>query len=111
MKSSMLLAALAATALSAMAVAALAEDNGAPAGPNKEVFDAKCSTCHGVGRVLIYHRTREGWAGTVDQMMDKGLVASPEEVDKIVTYLSTALGPLPADPAPSAATPAATPAP
>jgi cytochrome c553 len=75
-----------------------------PAGPAKDLTIAKCSTCHGFGRVAMYQRTRAQWAATVDLMKDKGLEASDAEIKEIVDYLATALPPAPeqdAAPAPN----------
>jgi len=87
-------------AVAATAMAQTPED-ALPAGPGKATFEAKCSTCHGVGRVLIYKRTKAQWATTVSAMQEKGLMATDAEIDQIVDYLTVAL-PAPPEPAPSA---------
>jgi len=94
--------ALTTAALAAVAVAQTPEA-GLPAGPGKDLVSAKCSTCHGLGTVLVAKRTRAQWSDTVDRMLDKGLVASDAEVDQVVDYLASAL-PAPVEPvAPSPA--------
>jgi mono/diheme cytochrome c family protein len=92
----LLLLALAATAL------AQTPEDGLPAGQGKGTFEARCSTCHGVGRVLIYKRTKAQWAATVSAMQEKGLMATDAEIDQIVEYLTAAL---PAPPEPTASPP------
>ena len=91
---------------SGTAAMAQAPEGGLPAGPGKDVFEAKCSTCHGAGRVLIYRRTKAQWASTVGAMEEKGLMVSPAESEQIVAYLTAAL---PAEPEPPSVAP--TPAP
>lgn len=97
-----------AMALALSAATALAEPLNTSPPPNdgEALTIAKCSTCHGFGRVLMYKRTRAQWLGTVDLMKEKGFEASDSEVQAIVDYLTTALPPDVEEdvtPAPSAA--------
>jgi mono/diheme cytochrome c family protein len=94
--------------LIAVAAAAVAQtpESSLPAGSGKDVFEAKCSTCHGPGRVLIYRRTRAQWASTVSAMEEKGLMVSAAESEQIVAYLTAAF---PAEPEPPAPAPAPAP--
>ena len=85
----------------AAAAAAQTPEAALPAGPGKETFEARCSTCPGVGRVLIYKRTKAQWAATVSAMQEKGLSATDLEIEQIVDYLTAALPAAP-DAAPSA---------
>ena len=87
-----------------IAAAAFAQtpEAGLPDATGKETFESKCSTCHGLGRVLIYKRTKAQWAATVSAMEEKGLMVSAAETDQIVIYLAMAL---PAPPEATASAP------
>src|SRR4051794_10110147 len=88
--------------LTAVLAATAAAQTPPPTAPGKEAFEARCSTCHEIGRVLIYRRTKAQWAATVSAMQDKGLMASDAEIDLIVDYLTPAL---PAPPEATASAP------
>lgn len=82
-------------ALSAAAAAAQPPDENLPAAPGKDLFAARCSTCHGLGRVTMYKRTKAQWSDTVAAMLDKGLELTDAEAADIVSYLTATLPPPP----------------
>ena len=67
-----------------------------PEGPNKSLVVAKCTRCHSAQIFATHRQSSSAWDETISKMQTKGLVLSDEEYDKVLTYLSTYLGPPPA---------------
>ena len=63
-----------------------------PAGPGKEVVQARCSLCHDLGRVVSVHRTNTEWQQLTKNMTTRGPQAPAAQVETIVTYLTTHFG-------------------
>jgi len=51
-----------------------------------------CSSCHAVEVVTNSKMDRESWKGTVDNMVSRGAIASPQEMSLIVDYLAKNFG-------------------
>ncbi len=85
MKISLLLGALALTA-----VLALSGQDGQdlPDGEGKDLVTDLCAGCHGLDQVASYKGTEEDWRGVVYTMRQRGLVVTPEENEQIVAYLA-----------------------
>jgi cytochrome c5 len=81
---------LAAALLGAAVFANAAQDAD---GKAKELFEAKCSTCHIIYRSLVVSKDREGWTKTVDRMREHGCALTGEETKAIVDYLVKVRGP------------------
>lgn len=65
-----------------------------PPGPNKDVVERACTSCHDLAMVIgAGGQTREGWNGTIDEMTSFGLKVSPAERAQILEYLANFLGP------------------
>ena len=64
-----------------------------PEGPNRELVSRMCSTCHDLGMVTGAARSREGWDGTIDDMISYGMNITPAERALILEYLATYLPP------------------
>jgi hypothetical protein len=64
-----------------------------PEGPNRELVSRKCSTCHDLGMVTGAARSREGWDGTIDDMISYGMNITLAERRLVVDYLATYLPP------------------
>jgi hypothetical protein len=63
-----------------------------PNGPNRDLVGRICSTCHDLGMVVgTGGRSRAGWNGTIDDMVQYGLSISPEERATVLDYLATYL--------------------
>ena len=62
-----------------------------PEGPNRELVSRKCSTCHDLGMVTGAARSREGWNGTIDDMISYGMNITPAERTLVLDYLATYL--------------------
>lgn len=77
---------LARTGASGAVVAAL------PAGPGKELVEARCTLCHGADRVVSVSRTAGDWEGIVKNMVARGAVVPDDEVQPITSYLAAHFG-------------------
>ena len=64
-----------------------------PEGPNRELVSRMCSTCHDLGMVTGAARSREGWNGTIDDMISYGMNITPAERRLVLEYLATYLPP------------------
>jgi len=63
-----------------------------PNGPNRDLVAHICSACHDLGMVVgTGGRSRAGWNGTIDDMVQYGLSISPEERATVLDYLATYL--------------------
>jgi competence protein ComEA len=58
-----------------------------PPGDGRDSVQRVGSECHGLDYLNRRDRTRAAWQDTVDTMMTRGAIASPEELTSIVTYL------------------------
>jgi competence protein ComEA len=57
-------------------------------GPDKDLFVATCSKCHEIDRVLSKRQDKDGWQETVSKMQGYGLVAQPDVLSRIISYLA-----------------------
>jgi hypothetical protein len=65
-----------------------------PAGPNRDIVARACGSCHDLDMVYdAAGQTREGWNGTIDEMMGYGMKVSTAERAQILEYLTSFLGP------------------
>ena len=79
--------------LFALSMRATAE-SALPDGPNRALVLRKCSSCHDVGLVVgTGGRTRDGWNGTIEDMMSYGMDISPAERGLVLEYLAAYLPP------------------
>ena len=72
---------------------ALRADVDLPQGPGKAILENTCEECHGVERIVEKAWTKEKWQATVKDMVSRGAVLKPEEMETLVDYLSTYFGP------------------
>ena len=63
-----------------------------PAGPGKELVEERCLACHGAEKITGEKRTKQEWGTTVKQMAERGLSVTPEEIQKISSYLAAQFG-------------------
>lgn len=63
-----------------------------PAGPGKEIVEARCSICHDLGRVVASRRPREEWERITRNMIERGPQAPPDQLQTIVSYLAAQFG-------------------
>ena len=52
------------------------------------MVEKKCSKCHNLNRINKASKDAVAWEKTVDRMIKKGSLISPEEKDSIIKYLS-----------------------
>ena len=62
-----------------------------PAGPNRELVEAVCGSCHDIEMVAINGRSEERWRLTIDEMAGYGMRVSPGDRELILRYLATYL--------------------
>ena len=63
-----------------------------PAGPNRDVVVKVCKDCHPVTQVTKRRETRAKWSEITGKMLGEGAQISNDEFEKVVVYLSVALG-------------------
>ena len=67
---------------------------GGQGGAGKALFEAKCPTCHGLGRPLGKTKDRSGWTATVKRMQQVNRAPiNDQEADEIIDYLVKVRGP------------------
>jgi hypothetical protein len=62
-----------------------------PEGPNRELVEAVCGSCHDIEMVAIGRRSEERWSLTIDEMVGYGLRVTPDDRALILRYLATYL--------------------
>jgi len=62
-----------------------------PEGPNRELVEAVCGSCHDIEMVAINGRSEERWRLTIDEMAGYGMRVSPGDRALILGYLATYL--------------------
>jgi cytochrome c5 len=62
-----------------------------PEGPNRELVEAVCGSCHDIEMVAINGRSEERWRLTIDEMVGYGLQLTPADRTLILRYLATYL--------------------
>jgi hypothetical protein len=60
-----------------------------PQGPNRDLVERTCGSCHDIEMVVINGHSEEKWSGTIDEMTGYGLRISPVERALILKYLTT----------------------
>lgn len=63
-----------------------------PPGPAKSLVLDTCTGCHAIDRIVSRRMSREGWLGTVDDMISRGADVSTDDETKIVDYLTANFG-------------------
>jgi cytochrome c5 len=64
-----------------------------PDGPGKKTVERVCGPCHGVSFLIDRRSSPAAWSRTVDNMIGRGAIATPAEVEEISEYLGRYLGP------------------
>ena len=60
-----------------------------PDGAGKSTTEKICGSCHGAELLIGRQQTRESWAATVNEMIQRGATGTDEEFFQIVDYLAT----------------------
>ena len=63
-----------------------------PDAPGREAFKKVCSVCHELETATASRRTKAGWERMIDDMIDRGAEGSAQEMEAILTYLTSAFG-------------------
>ena len=63
-----------------------------PEGKGKGLVEQVCVACHGLEAVTGQRATLKGWNGIIDDMIQRGATAKPEEFRTIAEYLATNFG-------------------
>jgi competence protein ComEA len=66
---------------------------GLPNGPGKAVVQKSCTTCHSETVITSERGNADHWSTIVNDMVSRGADLSDDEIDVVVKYLSTNLGP------------------
>jgi mono/diheme cytochrome c family protein len=90
MKFSLLLSALALTAVFALSGQDRpdGESKDLPDGEGMDLVADRCTGCHELEQVTSHTGTRDDWGGVVYAMAGHGLEVTPEETEQIVAYLA-----------------------
>ena len=64
-----------------------------PAGAGRNVAQRLCSSCHSLVLLTATGHTEDEWDSIVARMENNGMMASPEDIDTVITYLGKALPP------------------
>jgi cytochrome c5 len=67
--------------------------NPLPPGDGRDLVAVACSQCHYLGTIAKIRDGAAGWRMYVSNMVLRGAQLTPAEVDKVVNYLATNLGP------------------
>lgn len=67
--------------------------NPLPPGDGRDIVSVACSQCHYLGTIAKIRDGASGWRIYVSNMVLRGAQLTPAEVDKVVNYLATNLGP------------------
>jgi competence ComEA-like helix-hairpin-helix protein len=63
-----------------------------PDGPGKPTVVVVCGSCHDVDTATGMRRTTAEWKEVVESMINRGAVASDDEIKAVLTYLSKTFG-------------------
>ena len=65
--------------------------------PNKgeQLMNANCTSCHDLRLIQTQALDKEGWAGVVDAMIQRGAEVPNADLPVLIDYLATNHGPLP----------------
>src|SRR5947209_2825556 len=80
---------LGAALLLCLAAPVRSQDAVLPDGPGKELVQASCTPCHGLGRVTSAGYDAAGWRNVVAMMTNAGAKLPPNRADEVVAYLAT----------------------
>ncbi len=58
-----------------------------PEGKGKELVAARCSLCHNLEKVVSANRSKSDWEATTINMKQRGMQATPDEMQTMISYL------------------------
>ena len=86
-----------AVAAFALGGSAIAQAPALAPGDGQETVQMVCTSCHTIGIVTAHPHTAEEWDEIIGKMIDKGMLASDQQLDEIAAYLAKNYAP-PASP-------------
>ena len=63
-------------------------DSSLPKGTGREIVLRACVKCHNLKVITSKRATEEEWAKSVNNMINRGMVLSDDEVDEVIEYLA-----------------------
>jgi hypothetical protein len=63
-----------------------------PPGRGEELVSTRCALCHDLEKVVSVTRTKADWESVTDNMVQRGMKATPEEVQTMIAYLRANFG-------------------
>lgn len=57
-------------------------------GEGQQTVQTVCTRCHTIGMVIARPHTPDEWNAIIGKMIDKGMMASDDQLDQIATYLA-----------------------
>jgi cytochrome c5 len=63
-----------------------------PEGPGKELVSARCARCHDLEKVVSSTRSKADWESITINMVQRGMPSTPDETQKIISYLQAHFG-------------------
>jgi mono/diheme cytochrome c family protein len=83
-----------ATALMAVSATAKAQQPvQLPEGPGNKIVAVACTQCHGPQPFVQLRMGESGWRSQVENMVLRGAMIAPSELEVVTNYLATAFGP------------------
>jgi mono/diheme cytochrome c family protein len=76
-----------------MPLRAQQDNNPLPPGDGRDLVAATCSQCHSLNALAQLREGRAAWRHQIYDMIERGAQVSPSEIDVMVDYLGTHLGP------------------
>jgi len=58
----------------------------------KALFESRCSTCHGTGRITSKKKSEIDWRSTVERMKRNGATLNDEETKLVIEHLTQKYG-------------------
>lgn len=62
-------------------------------GAGQQTTQALCTRCHAIGLVIARPHTADEWDEIIGKMVDKGMLASDDQLDEVAAYLAKNYGP------------------
>lgn len=62
-------------------------------GDGRETVQALCTRCHAIGLAIARPHTADEWDEIIGKMIDKGMLATDDQLDEVAAYLTKYYGP------------------
>ncbi len=74
------------------ALAGGTKDISLPEGAGKDLVATHCALCHSLEKVVSTTRSNADWDSTTNNMVQRGMKATPDEIQKMIFYLEANFG-------------------